>query len=322
MKLAAVIALAACGCQSRAPLYKAGDEKDDGAGLLARASTRLAAGEDHGPAGFDKPVPHAGYGYGGDAYGGDAYGGGMYGGDPYGGSTYASWVVPQWNYTAPNRMPRYEVAQGLSGAIEGTVKWTGAAPGTVTSACGAIDNPTLRVGNDKGMRGVVVYIERTSVGRPTPYYGRPASVGGMLAKRGCALVPAVQIVMPLPASIAIHGDGQRARVRVAAKVFELQEGGLVQVEVKAGVTKVDGEDGKLGAAWVLGLETPYYAITDDSGRFRIDELGPGTYDVTIWQPPVASVGLDGVWTYGAPIVVHRSVKVEAGKPTQLSVPLR
>ena len=41
------------------------------------------------------------------------------------------------------------------------------------------------------------------------------------------------------------------------------------------MTRVDSEDGKLGAAWVIGLDTPYYAITDDAGRFRIDELATG-----------------------------------------------
>lgn len=319
MRLAVLVAIAACGGASRAPLSKAGDERDDGAGLLARASTRLMTGDGSGGLGESRASARA---YGGDSYGGDPYGAASYGGDPYGGASYAGWAVPQWNFTAPNRIPRYNVVPGLTGAIEGTVTWTGPPPGKLTSACGAIDNPTLRVGAGQRLRGVVVYIENPSVGRATPYYGRPATVGGVLAKHGCTLAPAAQLVTPLPASVTIHGDGQRARVRIAGKPFELQEGGQVQVEVAAGVTKVEGDDGKLGAAWVLALETPYYAITDDAGRFRIDELGPGTYDVTFWQPPVASVAADGTWSYGAPIVVHRPVTVDAAKPTRLSVSLR
>ena len=47
-----------------------------------------------------------------------------------------------------------------------------------------------------------------------PYYSRPATVGGIVAKHGCALVPAAQIVTPLPGSVAIHGDTQRTRIRV------------------------------------------------------------------------------------------------------------
>jgi hypothetical protein len=317
--------LGACGTSTRGPLsQKAGDDRDEGAGELARASLRLhvPAGDD--ATGFDEeranPAFDYGYGgFGGDLYGGDTYGGG-FGGDPYGGVGYASWRMPQWSYNVPNRMPRYNVSIGLPGAIEGTVTWNGQLPPKAPSACGPIDNPTLRVSHDKALRGVVVYIEKVAVGRGTPYYSRPATVGGILAKRGCALVPAVQIVAPLPGSVAIHGDATRTRLRIGNQSHDLQEAGLVQVEVKAGATKVESDDGKLAPAWVLGLDTPYYAITDDAGRFRLDELAPGTYELTFWQPPVTTADRDGRWSYGAPIVVKRSVKVDT-KTAHVSVAL-
>lgn len=318
----AVIAIGAiaCGGSQRTPLSSAGDDRDDGAGDLARASLKLQTPADDEQESFVEQRAtrsfEAGYG---DPYGGDPYGGG-FGGDPYGGAGYANWRMPQWSYNVPNRMPRYNVSVGLAGAIEGTVTWNGQLPAKSSSVCGSIDNPTLRVSSDKAVRGVIVYIEKISVGRATPYYSRPAGVGSVLAKRGCALVPAAQIVAPLPGSIAIHGDTQRTRLRIAGKTHELQEAGLVQVEVKAGVTKVESEDGKVAAAWVLALDTPYYAVTDDSGRFRLDELAPGTYEITFWQPPVATANRDGSWSYGAPIVIKRSVKVDA-KTVHLSVAL-
>jgi len=322
VRAAIVIAIGAiaCGATQRVPLAPPGDDKDDGAGELAHAALKFQTSEDAEP-GFVEQRATRSYdydGYGGDPYGGDPYGG--FGGDPYGGSGYANWRPPQWSYNVPNRMPRYTVSVGLPGAIEGTVTWNGQLPAKVSSACGPIDNPTLRVTKDKAVRGVIVYIEKVTVGRSTPYYSKPASVGGMLAKRGCALVPAAQIVAPLPASVSINGDATRTKLRIGKATQDLQEGGLVQVEVKAGVTKIDSEDGKLAAAWVLGLETPYYAITDDDGRFRLDELSPGTYELTFWQPPIASANRDGTWTYGSPIVVRRSVKVD-NKTARVSVSL-
>lgn len=327
-----VLVAVACG-PPRAPLStKPGDDHDEGAGLLARASIRLHTPPDEDPRGFThRPTPRAyehddfhggygyGYGYGGNAYGGTVYGGG-FGGSAYGGVGYAGWRLPQWSYNVPNRMPRYNVRLGLPGSIEGTVTWSGQVPAKVVSKCGPIDPPTLRVSRDKAVRGVIVYIENVSVGRGTPYYTRPTSVGGMLAKRGCALVPAAQIVAPLPGSVAVHGDTQRTKLRIGGKVHELQEGGLVQVEVGPGVTRVESEDGTLAPAWVLGLETPYFAITDDAGRFRLDELAPGTFELTFWQPPIATANRDGTWTYGSPIVVKRTVKVTA-RTTHVSVTL-
>ena len=123
-------------------------------------------------------------------FGGESYGGSVYGGDPYGGSTYANWAIPQWSYNAPNRMPSYGVIAGLSGTVEGTVTWAGAPPPKVTTACGPIDNPTLRLGTDRAVRGALVYIEKVVVGRPTPYFSRPAAIGGVVAKHGCVLAPA------------------------------------------------------------------------------------------------------------------------------------
>ena len=310
----ALAVLAACGGATTPTVSKAGDSHDEGAGELARASIRLWLGGNDRPAAPEVRRRHID-----DIYGGDPYGGGAYGGDPYGGASYAGWTVPVWSYSTPNRTPTYTVGNVLPGAIEGVVTWTGATPGKLKTACGVIDNPTLRVGNDKTMRGVLVYIEKVSVGRAAPYYGRPANVGGVVTKHGCALLPAAQIVAPLPASVAIHGDNARTKLRVVDKSYDLQEAGVVNVEIKPGVTRVDGAAGTLTPAWLVAIGTPYYAITDDSGKFRIDELAAGTYDVTFWQSPVAIADGNGTIAAGAPIVVHRTVRVDAGKPVRLDV---
>jgi len=292
----------ACGGPQHAP-FPSGD-RDDGAGELAKQSIQLViGGDDRGPQPRRVAIDETA----------------AYGGDAYGGAGYAGWAIPQWSYTTPNRVPRYNVAGALTGAIEGTVRWTGARPGKLATACGPIDNPTLRVGPDRELRGVLVYIDKVAVGRALPYYGRPASVGGVVVKHGCALVPSVQPVTPLPGALAIHGDTTATRVRIGARAFDLQQAGLVQVEATAGPTRIDGEDGKLVAAWAIGIDSPDYAITDDTGRFRLDELAPGTYDVIFWQPPIAASANNGTFSYGAANVVHRSVRVEAHHTARLDL---
>ncbi|MDH4185578.1 MAG: carboxypeptidase-like regulatory domain-containing protein [Nitrospira sp.] len=39
-------------------------------------------------------------------------------------------------------------------------------------------------------------------------------------------------------------------------------------------------------SWALVLDHPYYAVTDQDGKFEIGDIPPGTYKATIWHPYV------------------------------------
>jgi hypothetical protein len=208
---------------------------------------------------------------------------------------------------APDRTPKYKQVATLTGAIEGTITLQHER-GKLATSCG--DVATSRV--------AIIYIEKVQVGRMLAVEGRPASIGGTIVKRGCTLTPVAQLVTPLPAALDVHGDAKAARIRIASKPYDLQAGGHVAVPIQAGVTRVDGEAGTLGAAWVVAIDTPYYAVTDDEGRFRIDELAAGTYEVTVWQPPLAKV-TNGTLAYGEPIVTKRTVKVDSKRTSRLDV---
>ena len=324
--LLSLLGALSCGAPAQhQPLYAAGTERDDGHGILARASSHLMTDDDGTASALPArdPIPRRYE----ETFGGDAYGGDAYGGSPYGGATYATYAPPQWGYPSVNRMPHYQQQVGLSAAIEGTISWRGPIPKVATS-CGTID--PLAIGAERGVGGALVYIEKFTTGRVLPNAmgeQRPALVGGVVVKRGCVFAPTTQLVNPLPAQLAIHGDATRTRIAIttpgataAAKPTELQEAGRVALQLKPGVTRVEAEDGSLGAAWIVGVDTPYFAVTDDAGRFRIDELAPGSYDVTIWQPPVPTVAA-GKLVYGAPITMHRTVRVDATKTTRLDVSL-
>lgn len=306
-----IATLAACGSQQRSRMYPAGSDRDDGYGDLARKSAHLFIGD-----GSDAPFAPLHHRARPDAYGGDPYGGTAYGGDddpdPEDAFDLGTTAAPL----------RYTPEVGLTGAIDGTVTWRGPLPVPLTTACGAV--PGVRIAPNRAVGGVLVYIEHVEVGRTLPTLGRPVGVGGIIAKRGCALGPAVQILTPLPAELTIHGDATEARLRVTLpggpRVLDLQPAGRLVLPAQPGVTRVEADDGSLAAAWVIASDTPYYAITDDRGRFRIDELAAGTYDVTFWRPPLPTLG-DGKLVYGAPAIVHRSVRVDPARPAHLDLAL-
>ena len=321
---AALLGIALVGCGSPTPrptLYAAGSDKDDGHGLLARASATLLTSEGAEPSSF--PARSRRTAYGGSTYGGDAYGGS---GAAYGGAHYGNYAPPAWTYPSVNRAPHYTSLAGLTGVVEGVVTWRGAPPARLATSCGAIE--PLHVGTDHAIAGALVYIERITTGRTLAHEGgerRPSTVGGVIVKHGCAFVPAVQLVTPLPAALSIHGDATPTTLRITTATgtsssIDLQEAGRVALQVRPGVTRVEADDGTLAAAWVVALETPSYAITDDAGRFRIEELAAGTYDVSFWLPPIPAV-VDGKLGYGAPVISHRSITVTTALPAHLDVAL-
>lgn len=304
---AALIAIAVAGCHRappRQPLYPAGSEKDEGHGLLAHISASLLTSDETDVSVL--PAPRA------DAFGGAAYGG----------STYAGYTAPAWPYPSANRAAHYTTVAGLGGIVEGRVISHAPAATTLTTTCGTIPVSS-------GVAGALVYIEHVTTGRILASEGgerRPSTVGGIVAKHGCAFVPTVQPVTPLPASLSVHGDATRTTVRITdaggtANTYDLDAGGRVAMEARPGVTRVEAEDGTVGAAWIVALETPAYAVTDDAGRFRIEELAAGTYDVTFWLPPIATVQ-DGRLRYGEPRIMHRAVTVTVGRPARLDVVMR
>ena len=314
-----VLALIACREPSqRQPLYAAGRPEDEGHGQLAHASMKLMTSDDTPTRAPSPEVPR----YRDDDELSD---GQAYGGPGYGGASYASYRPPPWTYPTAPRTPGFATANGLTGAVEGTITWRGATP-KLTTACGAVE--PVHTNPDRTLPDAVVYIERVRVGRFVVHAAgeqRPYTVGGTMLKRGCELAPRMQIISPVPAALAIHGDTKPARIKVTlpggeTRAHELQEAGRVVVPAKHGITRVEGEDQTLGAAWAIGVDSPYFALTDDRGRYRLEELAAGTYELTFWYPPIPKVK-DGKLEYGAPVMVRRSVRIDDKRTTRLDVTL-
>ena len=88
-----------------------------------------------------------------------------------------------------------------------------------------------------------------------------------------------------------------------------------------GSVRISDKSGAAPPAWVISVPHPYYAMTDAEGRFRIDDVVPGTYDLVVWHAPVVTGVVGGKVVVGAPIVVQRAVVVKATTATGVTVDL-
>ncbi len=341
----AILGMACGGSPTRQRgLPRAGAADDDGSGQLARASIKLLTSTDEG--GFEPEVRAQnqygggydyGYGYGsGHTYGG--FGGDGYGGFAYGGSMYGGYQIPYAAYVPP-RTPEYAinyntVAEG--GVIEGVVRWPRppAHDAKLTVAgCGIADNRSVVLGAKNAVAGVVVYLERVKSGRSwvAGTYGRQASVGGVVELQRCALGPRVQLHGPLPGQLVVSNLGATPVTIVADRPDDpaftrteraLGDGGSTPVGVTTpGITRIADAGGAMPPAWVISQDHPYYTLSDDHGRFRLDQVVPGEYTLVVWHPPVVTAIKDGVAQYGEPVIVRTKVTVKKTATTRLELAL-
>ncbi|MFN0150378.1 MAG: carboxypeptidase regulatory-like domain-containing protein [bacterium] len=161
------------------------------------------------------------------------------------------------------------------------------------TACGdTLESRALIVGSSKGVANAIVTIEGISAGKPIA-----AADSFSIANRGCQYEPRVQVV-PVGARIAVRNDDPilhnthayfgdtQSLFNIALPIQDLQvkkdlsKAGLVRLECDAGHTWMRG--------YVLVSEHPYYAVTDESGAFAIDDVPPGTYSVKVWHETLGS----------------------------------
>ncbi|HEY4241918.1 MAG TPA: carboxypeptidase-like regulatory domain-containing protein [Kofleriaceae bacterium] len=262
-------AVAACSHPAK-PLAPAGSPADDGDGELAHASKQLLTQGPKAPARVTAAPGGAG---------------------AFGGGTYASYRFPPWGGEAWEPM---RTTRDLPGAVAGTVSF---ATKPRRTGCGDVA---------RGAGGVLVVVDHVDWGRELPEIGGRAGVGGEVFVRGCAFWPELQIAAPRPAVLTIDAGTAAVAVHVASGSIitdvAVGAGGRTRIDLSEPLTKISASDAAIAPAWIVVPRSPYYAITDDAGRYRIDQLPAGELHVTFWRP-----GDD------APISVERVVRIPAAR---------
>ena len=224
------------------------------------------------------------------------------------------------------------VAEG--GTLSGSVRFAGTPPKLEPLAvnknrdvCGdSKDNEALVVGPDRGVRGSVILIEGVTRGKKG---------GGdvVLDNHRCVFVHHVTATMA----------GEKTRVKNSDAILHNTHGFLGKPTVfnlalpnkdqmiditkrltKPGVIRVLCDAHPHMAAWMIVHDSPYFAVTDDKGAFRIDGIPPGSYKVTMWHEGFRPKGLDkdGRPLYDAPHTITRDVTIPAKGTVTLDFELK
>jgi len=93
---------------------------------------------------------------------------------------------------------------------------------------------------------------------------------------------------------------------------------------KPGVVRVLCDAHPHMSAWMVVHDSPYIAVTDERGAYRIDQVPPGTYKVSMWHEGFRAKGADkdGRPIYDEPVTVTKDVTIPARGPVTLDFELK
>jgi len=190
-----------------------------------------------------------------------------------------------------------KVSVSGGGTIAGVVKWSGPVPATATLAISkdaAVCDPQSRkrvslerliVGPQGGVANTVVFLRNISEGKAFP----TAQIKPLLDQIHCRYEPHILLVpqnsdLDIKSSDAtlhtVHMEGAATYNlpfpfpnQVATRT--MSSPGQVSVKCNGGHVWMNAE--------IFVIPHPYYAVTDESGKFQLTDVPAGEYDLVAWH---------------------------------------
>ncbi len=179
------------------------------------------------------------------------------------------------------------------GTITGTVKIAGDAPEAKIlkvdkdqEACGhdTIPSEALIVSSDNAVKNAVVSISGISKGKK---FERPAT-NPTVDQKGCMFMPHVLVIPPgstvdlLNSDDVMHNLHSWSMKNTAFNEGVAGGGKLPKKFEFSETVKMTCDVHKWMNAWIVVQDNPYYAVTDEAGKFSIGDVPAGTYTVKVW----------------------------------------
>jgi hypothetical protein len=245
--------------------------------------------------------------------------------------------------TAIENPPAYQSVDGPPGRIAGRMTWSGDVPAVVPflamrgmggpASSHLVPNPFApRVDPaTRGLAGAVVYLRGVRPDRAKPWCLPPVTVdvaGDRLAV-SCRFVPvggSATFVSREPTPQMVRGRGD------SFFALALPDPDVPRTRTFDHPGRVELSSGA-GQFWMQAdlfvCDHPYYAVTDDAGRFAFDGVPPGKYELVAWHRDWRVVkeerdpdtGLVARLRFEPPLEVVRWVTVEPGGAVEVSLSL-
>ncbi len=204
------------------------------------------------------------------------------------------------------------------GAVTGVVRFPGEYPDRekimITKdqqVCGAFQYSEIFVVAEEnhGLKNVVITLVNVKGGQA------PAAVTATIDQKGCRYMPHVQAV-PVGSNLEIlNSDGILHNIHAYYNGLDPKNTVFNKAQPKF-LKKITHTLDKAGmyyfkcdvhshmSAYVAVMDHPYYAVSDDYGKFTIDNVPPGSYKIQAWHEALG--------------VLEKNVTVAAGKTTDVN----
>jgi len=157
-----------------------------------------------------------------------------------------------------------------------------------------IPNESILTSEDSGLANVFVYLKKAPKGDlPEPSESLP-----VLDQMGCRFTPYAQIIHVKNPLRLKNSDPVAHNVRINGFVSSFNQTFPSNDQTGAEFTFKGAEKLPAGvkcdfhgwmAAWVLPLDHPFGAVTDENGHFEITNLPDGEHEFTIWHERVGYI---------------------------------
>ena len=229
------------------------------------------------------------------------------------------------------------------GSISGTVKWSGPVPHDLefpitkdpqiceTDGKKTVSLERLIVGPEGGVANTIVYLKDISAGKAMELPEQRRH----LDQKQCRYVPHILLV---PQNAALQMQSSDATLHTihmdGAATFNLPfpfpnqpvsrtmaTPGLINLHCNGGHVWMNAE--------MMVVPHPYYAVTDESGRFEFTSVPPGTYQIVAWHEGWGLAGKEQAYdvltertvqrpVFTEPKVWEKSVTVKANEPSAVN----